>query len=70
MGNFPEEGLKAEAYKINWYLITATIRSEGDFDRDTEKLEEAIRNIQDKLAPIKIRKFGHMHLGDWYTDEL
>ena len=39
-------------------------------DKVTEKLEEAIRHVLDKIAPIKIIKFNHKHIRDWYTDEL
>ena len=68
--NFTEEGLKAEADKIDWNKITERIACTEDLDRSTEHLEATIRYVIEKVALVKIVKKDPRYLGDWCTTEL
>jgi hypothetical protein len=70
MGDFTIEGLHTIADQVDWDGLAATINSADDIDIATLNLEEAIRNCIDKVAPIKVIKFDHTHLGKWYTEDL
>jgi hypothetical protein len=70
MGNFTIEGLQAEADPVDWDGFAKTIKNTDDIDVATLSLEDAIRKCIDKVAPIKVIKIDHTHLGKWYTEEL
>ena len=70
MKNFTIEKLEEEMNMVDWNSIMEKIETHEELDEKVEKLETRIREVMEKVAPVKVINNDPDFLGDWMNDDL
>ena len=68
--NFTMENLEAEMNSVDWNSIMEKIETREELDEKVETLEARIREVMEKVAPVKVINNNPDFLGDWMNEDL
>ena len=67
---FTQERMEIEMNKIDWNRIMDKVETCEELDSSVENLENKVREVMEKVAPIKIINNDPDYMGEWMDEEL